>query len=258
VQLSRVNSASTYAFENKRSLARFRAPRGILNLLCSRSSRCVCSMARKKAQRQQETALVRHRTPDLNALLDRAALGDLRQLQAYLAAGGSPDALVELTADTEAVMVPLIHAIIITSQHPHTGLAECIALLIRAGTEVQTMCFDGTSGNRKCTAMALACVKECCMPLLALLQNGVDVNTQCDSDGNKPLHRAAAAGSLKHCKALIAQGATLSAVNTDGDTALHLAAQLGHASVMTCLSSATLCNTARSCCSCGSTDCERR
>jgi ankyrin repeat protein len=194
----------------------------------------ILSMARKKAQRKQETTLVPHRTRNLSALLERATFGHVRDLQAYLDAGGSATALVDLTAESDSIQVPLLHAVVIVTQHPHPGLAERIALLVRAGAELEALCSDGDT-SRKCTAVALACAKGCCVPLLALLQNGADVNRQCDSDGSKPLHRAAAAGNVKHCTALIAHGAHVNAVNLDGNTPLHLAAQAGHAGVMTYL-----------------------
>jgi ankyrin repeat protein len=132
-----------------------------------------------------------------------------------------------------SLQVSLIHAIIITTQPPYSGLTECISLLVRAGAKLEALCSDETGIERRCTAVALACAKESCTPLLALLKSGADVNAQCDSESSNPLHRAAGAGSLKFCTALIENGAHVSAVKTDGYTPLHMAAKYGHASVVT-------------------------
>jgi ankyrin repeat protein len=193
-------------------------------------------MARKKAQRKQGAT---HQTvPDRDVLLFAAAFGDLRALQAFLDAGGSPNALVDLYSSSSSLQVSLVHAIIMTTQPPYPQLAACITLLKRAGAELEAQCTDHTgvaSSPGRCTAVAVACAKDSCTPLLALLQSGADANAECDSAGSKALHRAAAAGSLRHCTALISNGAHVDAVDPDGETPLHSAAQCGHASVITYL-----------------------
>jgi uncharacterized protein len=194
-------------------------------------------MARKRGQRkQQETTLVPHREPELSAMLERAAFGDVRELQAYLDAGGSPMALVRLAETKAAVQVPLLHAVMIASEHPHSQLGERIALLVRAGADIDAVYQDESDGVPYCTALCVTCTNMCCTaPLLAVMQSGADVNKQCDSEGAKPLHKAAAAGLVQHCTALVANGAHVNAANSEGNTPLHMAAQYGCASVMTYL-----------------------
>jgi ankyrin repeat protein len=186
-------------------------------------------MARKKANKQQGT-LVPHRTPDLSVMLERATFGNARQLRAYLEAGGSPAAQVQLDADAR---LPLLHAIMVVSQHTHEDLSERIALLVDAGAKLDVPYPDDT--NNTCTAVSWACGKECWVTLVALIQNGADINKECEADGYKPLHRAALEGFLAHCKILITHGAHVNAINSDGDTALHVAALHGHANVITYL-----------------------
>eukprot|EP00953_Heterococcus_sp_UTEX-ZZ885_P030346 16038-Heterococcus_DN1.PRE.5 len=76
-------------------------------------------MARKKAQRKQEAA-TQLSVLNLRALLDQAAFGNVRQLQAFLNAGGSPNAQVDLMSGSASLQVSLIHAIIITTQPPYS------------------------------------------------------------------------------------------------------------------------------------------
>jgi hypothetical protein len=95
-------------------------------------------MARKKAQRKQETTLVAHRTPNLSTLLQRARTGDsARAVKAYLDAGGSAEAvLAQQAALGVSNNIPLLHNMALTNAHPHSELAESVGLLVAAGADI--------------------------------------------------------------------------------------------------------------------------
>eukprot|EP00953_Heterococcus_sp_UTEX-ZZ885_P003496 2399-Heterococcus_DN1.PRE.7 len=81
--------------------------------LCSAPLQQLSSMAQKKAQRKQETTLMPHRTPNLTAFLERAKTGESAQaLKAYLDAGGSPMAVLEVSVrggGSVLQKLPLLH-----------------------------------------------------------------------------------------------------------------------------------------------------
>jgi hypothetical protein len=73
-------------------------------------------MARKKAQRKQETALVPYRPPDMSVLLERAQTCDSASaVKTYLDAGGSPVAFASAGGRTGGMLqFPLLYNIILT------------------------------------------------------------------------------------------------------------------------------------------------
>jgi hypothetical protein len=88
----------------------------VITLILLASLRLLYSMARKKAQRKQETTLVPHRTPNLSTLLERAKSGDSKQaVKAYLDAGGSAASLTQLKAGPHLVHLALLHHMAFTN-----------------------------------------------------------------------------------------------------------------------------------------------
>jgi hypothetical protein len=117
-------------------------------------------MARKKAQRKQERTLVPHRTPNLSVLLERAKAGDsVKDLRAYLDAGGSPVAVVQVRG-LVMLQVPLLHSMAYTSAHPHRHLAESVRLLMDAGADINAKAKDPDGDER--TALMCAAERTCC------------------------------------------------------------------------------------------------
>jgi uncharacterized protein len=168
---------------------------------------------------------VPHRTPNLNALLERAKSGDLAlAVKAYLDAGGSAGVLVRKggTADAEQ-QIPLLHYMALRSKHPHKELAACVKLLVEAGADISCVGPDGR------TALMCACERSCCCRLtIAFLQNGADVAVICSVDGKTALHYAAATVRTDNCEVLLAKENSLVHVRDDvGWTPLMCAASAG-------------------------------
>lgn len=70
------------------------------------------------------------------------------------------------------------------------------------------------------------------------LSSGADVNEKSDNDYS-PLHVAAEQGVLDNVKLLVANGADVSAKTIDGELAIEVARDMGHASVVAFLESVT-------------------
>jgi hypothetical protein len=84
-------------------------------------------MARKKAQRKQETTLVPHRAPNLGQLLEGAKTGDsAHAVEAFLDAGGSPAAVVQWRLSDGVLQLPLLHSVAYKNAHLHRELAESV------------------------------------------------------------------------------------------------------------------------------------
>jgi hypothetical protein len=131
-------------------------------------------MARKKAQRKQETTLVPHRTPNLSVLLERAKTGDsARAVKGYLDAGGSLAALSQWQDGNHLLQLPLLHAIAFRNAHPHRELTESVRLLIDTGTDINAKAA-GPDGDER-TALMCAAERKCCAAVAdVLLKAGAD------------------------------------------------------------------------------------
>jgi ankyrin repeat protein len=192
-------------------------------------------MARKKAVKKQETALVLHKRADLdlNALLSKAVLGNsVMAVQDYLDAGGSATAVVKQFFCRELPQPTLLHAVVRSSAHTHAQLASCVRVLGAAGADLNAASIDYMGHDR--TALMCAAERSCCSkPVHILLQNGADARVRSKADGATALHRAAVTGQIKNCEVLAA--AAESAVHTrdrEGSTPLALAAEYGHTAVV--------------------------
>jgi Ankyrin repeats (3 copies)/Ankyrin repeat len=190
-------------------------------------------MARKKAQRKQETTLVPHRTPNLSALLERAKSGNSRQaVKAYLDAGGSPVALVHAQAAEHMLQLPLLHCMAFTNAHPNRELAECVRLLVAAGADIEALFTDPT--GIVLTPLMCAIESTCCTAVpAALLQAGADPCTRSPRYNQTVLHRAMRLGLAATCELLLARAHTLlEARDMAGWTALTHAATVGRLDVV--------------------------
>jgi uncharacterized protein len=172
---------------------------------------------------------VPHRKPNLSRLLESAKRGDsVQAVQAYLDAGGSPVAVVQVKFSGRMVQVPLLHNIAMFNAHPHTELAESVRLLIDAGADINAP-FTVAYGFDT-TIVASAAQNSCCpKPVEVFLKCGADPHAASLSrEGSTALHSAVAAGAAETCELLLAQeGTLLEEKNCVGWTALMCAAALG-------------------------------
>jgi uncharacterized protein len=131
-------------------------------------------MARKRAQRKQETALVPHRSA---VLLGKGAI--------------------------DMVTLPLLHYMTLYNQHPHRELAESVRLLVEAGADINLRA--GPDGDDR-TALIAVTERKCCTRILqALLHNGADVFMPSEATGATALQlEAAMVGNTDSCKLLLA------------------------------------------------------
>jgi hypothetical protein len=98
-------------------------------------------MARTKASKQLQSILVPHRTVDLSSLLESAKQGRARDVKAFLDAGGSASALVQLRMlDNHLISVQLLFAVIY-SQGNSKEMAASIELLLGAGADSNATVF---------------------------------------------------------------------------------------------------------------------
>jgi ankyrin repeat protein len=162
------------------------------------------SMARKKASRKQPSnpaTLVPHRSKDLHELLERAKRGDrAADMQAYLDAGGSASALVDISE--QETRVPLLYAAVILSRHPHNELSEILRLLVQAGVDVNasTTASGSITSSEQMNCMARSC---CTLPLMGLIEHGANPVHQFGGARATALHQLAAVGLYGHCEALL-------------------------------------------------------
>jgi Ankyrin repeats (3 copies) len=185
-------------------------------------------MPRKRAK--PVTTLVPHRSPQLAQLLEAAETCRLAPLRRFLAAGGSPDALVERKfADGTSIMSPLIFEAVATQQIAHDPAMHhaSLELLLKSGANANAIRTDA-KGHQQ-TALMAACNVECCTaPVRLLLAHGADPALQI-SAGTVALHSAAFAGRTAVCKMLLETGACeLDVRDRNGGTPLGCAVQEGH------------------------------
>jgi ankyrin repeat protein len=169
------------------------------------------SMARKKAQRKQETTLVPHRTLALSVLLEKAKTGNAAQaVQPYLDAGGSALALIDAQGAAAVVKVPLLHTVALTNRHPHKELAESVRLLIAAGADINALYTDTERDGVNLPPLMCAAGRVCCAKVqTVLLDAGADPYVRPAPRYLTALHKAAQAGSSENCKLLVARAAPL-------------------------------------------------
>eukprot|EP00953_Heterococcus_sp_UTEX-ZZ885_P006684 4076-Heterococcus_DN1.PRE.1 len=117
-------------------------------------------MARKKAQRKQEATLMPHRAPDFTGLISGKDGASAQAVRAYLAAGGSPVAIVQGTGQISMLQLPLLHSIAYLNVHPHTNLAESVQLLLDAGADINAATAD--TQNYLCTPLMFGLRRPCC------------------------------------------------------------------------------------------------
>jgi ankyrin repeat protein len=136
-----------------------------------------------------------------------------------------PQCLWILQTANGVMAVPLLHAVICCSSHPHTELAECVEMLIRAAADVDVKATQLGVGSR--SALITAAEHTCCsQPLKILLDHGADPAQRFARNGT-PLHKAAALASAAHCKVLLAAGSQrlVHLMDSSYCTPLHMAAQ---------------------------------
>jgi serine/threonine-protein phosphatase 6 regulatory ankyrin repeat subunit A len=192
------------------------------------------SMARKKASRKQPSStltLVPHRSGDLHELLERAKKGNsVADMKAYLDAGGSAFALVDISEDSR---VPLLYAVVMLSRHPHKELGEILRLLVQAGVHVDasTTAFGINTSGGWMNCMARSC---CTVPLLALIEHGANPVHQFGGARTTALHQVASVGSYDHCEALLiaSHGDAAKVTESDGRTPLFNAVAFNHKSIV--------------------------
>eukprot|EP00953_Heterococcus_sp_UTEX-ZZ885_P037182 19119-Heterococcus_DN1.PRE.4 len=181
-----------------------------------------------------DSSLIPKRSPQLTKLLEAAQTCSLEPVKRFLAAGGEPDALVELPFDDGTlVLAPLIRRAIMThqiAQDPAMHHAS-LELLLQAGAKVNALCKDANGLEH--TSLMAACRGSCCIaPVRILLAHGADPALQ-TSTGCTALHIAARAGRLECCKLLPqTAGCEPDLPNFKGFTPLALAVLEGHMQVI--------------------------
>jgi ankyrin repeat protein len=166
----------------------------------------------------QQTALTKHKQPQLAKLLDAAKTCKAGPLRRYLTAGGTANAIVDINLrnDPRTYRVPLLHSAAVFHHYSatHRGSTE---LLLSAGAKADGV--DYNMGHCDRTALLWAAVQLCCdEQVKLLLQRGADPCWQSEADGTTALHAAAAHGEVTKCELLLA---------ASNGRALHLRNKLG-------------------------------
>jgi Ankyrin repeats (3 copies) len=168
------------------------------------------------------TALVPHRTPNLVELLEAAKqCDDIDAMRRFLAAGGLPDALVELKySDATSTLGPLIFRAISlhTLADDPADHHDTLELLLQAGASANAISIDAGRHH---------------LPVRMLLAHNADVCLQ-TADGETALHSAATAGNLNICMMLLeaGRGAGLGVRDSRGSTPLINAVDNNHLPVV--------------------------
>jgi Ankyrin repeat len=132
-------------------------------------------MPRKRAAKPVST-LVPHRSPELAELLEAAKTCEPEPLRRFLATGGLPDTVVELTlSDGTSIMLPLVfkaismHCMVQDPAMHHASLE----LLLQSGANANAAII-AANGHEE-TALMAACSVACCtVPVRLLLEHGAD------------------------------------------------------------------------------------
>ena len=126
-------------------------------------------------------------------------------------------------------------AMVIDELHPATplhkaaqsGSAAAVRTLLKQGADVSATAMGGA------TALHHAAGLGHCDVAQALLDGGADVDARAQMANDvTPLHAAAAAGHAKAVALLLRRGASIEHRDANGHTALELAKELGHSSVV--------------------------
>jgi ankyrin repeat protein len=171
--------------------------------LCSPKS---SSMAPRRSSGRQSNPQQQQQAPQSAAEVRRLQAAAINgesasAVAAYLSAGGSPTAVVEVQNGGDFIKGPLIAAMVQRNRHPHTELAQSVGLLVSAGADVNATCSETAGYGR--TALMWASAHDCCSDgVKLLLQHGADP-CKLNFDGVSALHMAAAAGALEQCQLLI-------------------------------------------------------
>jgi ankyrin repeat protein len=186
-------------------------------------------MPRKRAAKP--TTLVPHRSPQLAELLDAAKRCDMGPLLRFLAAGGQPDSLTEVTySDGSKRMSPLFYKAITTHQNH-----ESLTVLLEAGAnaDASIVAPDGCAW----TALMAACNATCCLePVRILLLHKANPCLK-SAEGKTALHMAARAGRTDVCELLLeaSGGAGSDVIDSLGCTPLAEAVSANHLAVVALL-----------------------
>ncbi len=157
-------------------------------------------------------------TPEEDALLESAYVGNLEEVRRLVMDGTSVDVI-----DAER-HTPLMWA----AFNGHTAVSE---YLLDAGAEI-----DAKDSNGR-TALLYASSGPFEETVNLLLIKGAEVDVQGTLEGFTALMTAAAEGQVEVVRRLLDHGADRDIEDTDGDTALTFARQNGHTEVVALLES---------------------
>ncbi|XP_022108549.1 ankyrin repeat and EF-hand domain-containing protein 1-like isoform X2 [Acanthaster planci] len=117
----------------------------------------------------------------------------------------------------------LFYCILPTSRH-----AKCTQIVLECGAECNNVANDGMP------LLVLACMESVENEKICLqfLENAADPNSAQPSTSKTPLIEAARSGSVLVCRAILAKGGEVNAMDKNKRTAAHMAAKNGHFDVL--------------------------